>query len=450
MSIGEGGILTERDLFLIKKKAFGLSWEKIKLDYNSKFLENKSANALRCRHDRIVKRRPDIVRKIVNSADNVDAGELVDHNSSGEVIEGKSSVEYLSNGTVTHDKLIEICDGEEITPDVIMAAHNIDSKKWEVVSYRNNYWHSQVKGGKRLIMYQSRVTVKPLSDKLQLTDIEDFYKHMSETYVRPSVNVVTKKGSLMAEVNIADLHLGKLCWRGDTGNNFDYKIARDVFYDLVGRICSEIKNMAVEKILFVWSNDFFNYDTRDKTTTAGTPQDTDVRWQKLFNVGVETLVGGIDMLAEIAPVTTFYTPSNHDEVTSYHATKYLAAWFRNDNRVEVDTGVTPRKYIPHGKCLVGFTHGNKEKAPRLANLMAIEAREMWGKAKYCEMHTAHLHSEHAIMEVNGVIVRRISSPTATDTYHAVNAYVGAIRKAQTFIWDKEDGLVNTINTPVRA
>jgi hypothetical protein len=103
-----------------------------------------------------------------------------------------------------------------------------------------------------------------------------------------------------------------------------------------------------------------------------------------------------------------------------------------------------------------FTHGNKEgreskskeKASRLASVMPNESREMWSKARYHEVHAAHLHSEQATEEINGVIVRRISSPTATDTYHYESGYVGAVRKAQTFIYDKERGLKQVINTPV--
>ena len=79
--------------------------------------------------------------------------------------------------------------------------------------------------------------------------------------------------------------------------------------------------------------------------------------------------------------------------------------------------------------------------------MPIEAKELWGQA-YHEMHTAHLHSEQMIQEINGVIVRRISSPTALDTWHTTHGYMGAVRKAQTFLYDKARGLVQTINTPV--
>lgn len=53
-----------------------------------------------------------------------------------------------------------------------------------------------------------------------------------------------------------------------------------------------------------------------------------------------------------------------------------------------------------------------------------------------------------IQEISGVIVRRISSPTALDTWNTTHGYMGAVRKAQTFLYDKGRGLVQTINTPV--
>ena len=56
--------------------------------------------------------------------------------------------------------------------------------------------------------------------------------------------------------------------------------------------------MPIDYIVFVWANDFFNCDNPAQTTSAGTPQDVDVRWQKLFNVGVEMLVKGIEALEQ--------------------------------------------------------------------------------------------------------------------------------------------------------
>ena len=85
----------------------------------------------------------------------------------------------------------------------------------------------------------------------------------------------------MAEVNIADLHLGKMCWQGISGSNYDHKIARKQFKDAIEHICAELSDRNIERILFVWANDYFNADTIDNKTTAGTPQDVDSRYEKL-------------------------------------------------------------------------------------------------------------------------------------------------------------------------
>jgi hypothetical protein len=367
-------------------------------------------------------------------------------------------VEEKSDGTRESDRLITICENEEMTPDFLMKAHNLDPERWEVVTYRNNYWHSQKKGGKLLVMYQSKLTVKP-RETVTMEHIEEFFAELDRSYAPPRIKPRIQDGVYMAEVNIADLHYGKLCWHGDTGNDFDHKIAKKMFYDIIARIKAELEGRPLEYITFVWSNDFFNSDTPEKTTTAGTQQDTDLRWQKLFDNGVQMLIDAMTELSQInggTIVKTFYTRSNHDEQNSYFALKVLWAWFRLDCLVEIDTSPLARKYQLYGNTLIGYTHGDKEKdqkggkekVSRLAGLMPIEAHELWGKAKFKEMHTAHLHSEHATEGLNGVIVRRISSPTATDVWHYQSGYVGAVRKAQTFIYHKELGLLNTINTPV--
>jgi len=356
-------------------------------------------------------------------------------------------VEYRKDGSIIYDRLIEVYDDKELTPGDMLKYHGLDVTAWDIVSYKNNYWHSQMKGGRRLLMCQSKIVVKPKHKAISFEEIEKQYKALDRKYVTPKIKQ-TKVGHLMAEVNVADIHFGKLCWVGDTGNNFDYKIAKEMFRQIISDIYNELKNKELEYILFVWTNDFFNSDTIDKTTTGGTPQDTDIRWQKLFAVGTEALVEATDMLSQIAPVKTLYTASNHDEVTAYHALCYLNAWFRRDPNIEIDTNPIARKYHLYGNTLIGFAHGDDAKPAKLAGIMPVEAPELWGKSKYREYHTAHLHSEHAIEEINGVITRRISSPTATDTWHYKNGFVGAVRKAQTFIYDKEKGLVATYNTVV--
>lgn len=370
--------------------------------------------------------------------------------------EGDSITDYNADGSIVSTKFLKLQSGKELTPDELLKLHGLDAEKWEVAHCTNNFWNSQLKGGILQISYQSKLTAKPKKTLISFSDIDKHFKQLDRQYIKPQIKRI-KDGELTAEINIADLHLGKLCWHGDTGINYDHKIAKRIFLDIINELCFKLKDRDIKKILFVWTNDFFNSDNEAQTTTAGTPQDTDIRAKKLFNIGVELLVTSIDLLSDIAPVETFYTPSNHDEETSYSAIKYLEAWFRQNKNITIDTNAKPRKYMLIGNTLVGFTHGskensngNKEKASRLASVMPIEASELWAKAKFREMHTAHLHSEHMIAEINGVIVRRISAPTATDTWHCEHGFIGAVRKAQTFIYDDERGILEVIHTPVRS
>ncbi len=243
---------------------------------------------------------------------------------------------------------------------------------------------------------------------------------------------------LMLEVPIVDLHLAKLSWEPETGENYDSKIAEKRFMGVIYDVVERAQKYEFEQIVFPIGNDFFNYDDLTGSTTKGTPQDNDSRWQKLFLKGTELLVKAIDLLAQLAPVRVFQIPGNHDTMVSWYAVCYLQAWFKNHSDVKIDTNPRSRKYVEFGKCLIGFTHGDKEKK-RIFGNMQVEVPEAWGRTLYREWHTGHLHSEQ-VKEEHGVKVRSLSSVTAKDAWHYVSGYVGALAASQSFVWDKEKGL----------
>jgi hypothetical protein len=156
----------------------------------------------------------------------------------------------------------------------------------------------------------------------------------------------------------------------------------------------------------------------------------------------------IDTLRLLAPIKTFYLKSNHDQMTAYYAVKYLEAWYRKCKDVEIDTDAFPRKYVEYGKNLIMQTHGENSNK-QLFSLMPAEAAAAWGRTKFREVHAAHLHTEGAlIQEFGGVTIFRMSAMTAADTWTTEEGYIGNIRRAQTFIYDKEYGRVGAIYTPV--
>jgi len=248
------------------------------------------------------------------------------------------------------------------------------------------------------------------------------------------------------EISITDLHMGKLAWGKEAGEDYDTKIAKKRFLFAINDILSRVNDSKFEKIIFPVGNDLLNSDTTGGTTTAGTPQSNDSRWQKLFFDVTHVLIEAIDLLSTQAPVEIFWIPGNHDTMSSFYALNYLAAWYKESKIVKIDVSPTPRKYIEFGNCLIGFSHGSGD-AKRIPQLMQVEAREAWGRTLYREFHLGDLHHE-IVNENGGLTIRRLSSLTATDGWHADKGYVGAIQKAQAFIWNKERGLLNIINSPI--
>ena len=350
-------------------------------------------------------------------------------------------------------------EGKLSDPNFIMKVLGYDPEYFELtsISVREGTWGCQKKDGEEGLLSSRRVmaNIRPRKDSVSLEALAERFNEMTASYNPPVVKRRTLKGKNIAIVSIADLHLGKLAWKPETGENYDHNIAKDRFYYIIDRAITSMNayesmspDEKIEEVIFFWSQDFFHFDTVDITTTAGTRQDTDVRWQKLFYMGCEMLVKAIESISEkVAPVRTFYTRSNHDTMTSFYAMLYLSAYFRNNENVVVETGPSGRKYIKYGINLLGFGHGDKE-GKRIAATMALEAPVEWGTTSSREFFLGHFHSRQTEKDENGVVVRYLASPTSTDAWHYECGYLGAQKQAQVFIRNKVVGPVAEFPIPI--
>lgn len=359
----------------------------------------------------------------------------------------KSESSINKDGTLTSDKLIAIKEDDLKNPNSLLKAHGFDIKDWELVSARNNIWNVYSKQDGIQELYSSKIVVKPRTD-ISLDEIEEFYKNLVNTYSSPTVNKYSPKEGLLFELPIMDLHLGKFSSSDIVKDEYNTQIARDCFNRVIDECIGRLKNVSIEKIIFPVGQDYFHFDTVGTTTTGGTPQDSDRKHQTLFKDGVMLLIDGISKLStELkVPIEVFCVPGNHDFLTSYHAVMSLWCYFNNNENVTVDLSTSPRKYIEFGKCLIGYSHGEKEKK-RIEKLMQVEAAESWGRTKFREFHLGHLHSEY-VSEDGGIIIRNLSSVTGTDAWHHNCGYIGAIRKCTCFLWDKECGLDSSFNVVI--
>lgn len=290
--------------------------------------------------------------------------------------------------------------------------------------------------GRKLAKAQAQATV-PLKALL---------KALSQ--VRPVRISSPRSPGLLCEMALFDLHLGKLCWAPEVGEDYDTRLAMRVYRQALAGLVSQARRWPVARYLFPIGNDFYNVDNGLGTTTAGTRQDEDGRWKKSFVAGVGLVAEAVATLARLAPVDVLVCAGNHDSERAFYMGEVIRATFRASRGVNVDNSPTVRKYYTWGQCLIGFTHGDKEKARDLPLIMATEQPRAWGRSKFREMHLGHFHHRRDIAfqpvaEQSGVRVRMIPSLAPADAWHKGQGYAG-LRSSEAYLWHKSQGCVATL------
>ena len=376
-----------------------------------------------------------------------------------------ADIRFNKDGSQTIKKQIYLNPDENITPSQMLTKFGLDILSWKVISLKieDGEWdvtmklvNSHLEEGKVLKTskpltqtnkkYSVTLRVAPTGVGIELPEFLDIIKGI-DPFKLKKYSYNNGLDSLLFELPIMDFHLGKLAWGEESGHDYDLKIAEKLWYKtILDLIEKSTRFTSIDKIIFPIGQDFFHYDSTKVTTTNGTPLTTDTRWQKMINKGVELLVWGVEELRKVAPVEVLWIHGNHDQMLSYFATVALSQRYSETDSVQVDLSATPRKYRLYGNTLIGFSHGENE-GKRIHGLMQVEAQKLWGRARFREMHMGHLHSEKTDT-VNGIIFRRISAVTATDSWHSEFGFVGAVRQAQAFLWHKKRGLESIMNSNV--
>ena len=350
------------------------------------------------------------------------------------------SAEYKSDGSATFEGIISLMEGEPITPEIIMHAHNLDSAKWDVMAYKTNFWQAQAKGGRKMLLYQSKITVKPKETPgITFEDIDQYFETKDYSKDKLPIECLNyDKDGVTVEVDMADAHAGLLAWRSDSGNDYDLKIAKKRFFECINDIRERCSSRKIKKIVLVSLGDFLHIDNGENSTSHGTRQDADGRIGKIVEYAEDMLIDGITILGQIAPVEFIHIIGNHDEITGVMLARSVANAFRNDGNVTFDVTPNPIKHRLFGKNLVLFHHGNLPKA-NIDDLIYKHAREDFGKSKYSEIHLGHLHTEIARTKV-GTTIRNVTAITGSSYWENSMGYKAPIKAVTTFVWDDERGL----------
>ena len=353
------------------------------------------------------------------------------------------------------DGSIELCKkiwfdkNENKTPETILEKFGYDKNSWEVVSWTFGKWEVAIaEEDKNRVCTTIRAKIRPRTiDNISVEEYIEIAKELFKKEIKPIKTIKKQKNyeldkNKLLELTGIELHLGKMSWSGETGQDYDKDIAQDRFYTIYNEILEQQEIEKCDTCLICIGNDFFNSDTVNATTTKGTPQTNDLRWQKLFKIGLslytQMLLGLSDKFNNIE---VRLQSGNHDKMASFYLYIALSCYFKNFSNINFSDNYKDVQSYIWGQCGIFFSHGDTN-LKRLIKSIPAEFYQEWGKTIYRELHLGHLHKEVVVDDESGMITRRVGSPTATDQWHYEERFIGATQKYQTFVWHKEKGLQN--------
>ena len=296
--------------------------------------------------------------------------------------------------------------------------------------------HGWYKGKHWSIAFKADQEEGPTFEEMLKNHIEDVKNHTFK--YEPIKREISQNGNLLI-IDPADIHIGKLASSFETGEEYNNQIAVQRVLEGVDGILSKSAGFNIDQIIFVAGNDVLHVDSPKRTTTSGTPQDTDGMWYDNFLIAKKLYIDVIDRLMQVADVHFMYNPSNHDYTHGFFLADSIKSWYKDCENITFDVSINHRKYYTYGTSLIGTTHGDGAKWQDLGKLAAVESPD-WSNTKHRYVYTHHVH--HKIVKDDiGVTIESLRSPSGTDGWHHRNGYQHAPKAVEGFIHSKDHGQV---------
>ena len=330
----------------------------------------------------------------------------------------RSVSKYLQRNTISKDNpaLAEECEAVGIDPSTV-------GQTW----YKGKHWSISFKPDKK----------GPTFEQMLKDHIEDVKNH---NFNYEYIERTNSTSSCLLVIDPADVHIGKLATSFESGEDYNSQIAVKRVKEGVKGILDKASGFKIDKILFVGGNDILHIDTPKRTTTSGTPQDTDGMWYENFLVAKKLYVDVLDELIKVADVHFVFNPSNHDYQSGFFLSDSIRSWYAKCENITFDVSIAHRKYYKYHNNLIGTTHGDGAKPQDLPLLMAQEAGSDWSEAKNRYVYIHHIHHKMS-KDFIGVTVEALRSPSGTDSWHHRKGYQHAPKAVEGFIHSKEHGQI---------
>lgn len=344
----------------------------------------------------------------------------------------KETTEILKDGLQRSDKLVQMNEQQRKDPDFLLEAHGYDPNKWELTNSKSSMWNQHNKKHGTVILYSSKITVKPKESGVDWNGLVETIKKLSPTV--PKIDFKGAIPSAYKSLNIAlfDMHFGINTYE-------DYKPTLKKILNILD------KNTYVE-VLIPIGQDLLHCDNFRGQTANGTPIDKidlEKAWEDAHNFYRQIIDKSLEKSTKVKVV---YSKGNHDESSSWSFVKMIESEYlkgENANNISFDTRFKERKAYLLGNVFVGITHGDKARK-NTAAIFSTEFPQYWSQAKTREVYLGHLHRKRAtkketelINDSDGLIVRELGTGNKIDQYHEDNGYTMAHREFEIFEYDKD-------------
>jgi hypothetical protein len=254
-----------------------------------------------------------------------------------------------------------------------------------------------------------------------------------------AIETIKSEDTHLLVIDIADLHIGKLATAFETGEDYNSQIAVKRAKDGLQGILNKAKGFNIDKVLFVAGNDILHTDNTRRTTTGGTPQDTDGMWYDNFIMAKNLYIDLLEKLISFADVEVVYNPSNHDLTHGFFLMQLIEAHF-SKSTINFNVDLKHRKAFKYGNNLIGTTHGDGAKIENLPLLLATEFPILWSETKHRYIYSHHVHHKTS-KDFIGVTFETLRSPSGSDSWHHKNGYTGVPKAVEGYIHHKEFGQI---------
>ena len=346
----------------------------------------------------------------------------------------------IEEGDINNPRIQSLLSMSEVNLDVWKVTRAVVNRWGNADNYQAKVWLSLDESGKRFEQLRQDL----LSDiRKEAKMSKEFPAH----YYNPDCDSTDPH---LVEISPFDIHIGKLGWGEEVGQDFDTSIAVKRFkaavIDLLQRSSASYQ---IDEIVYPMGNDLMHIDNKSYTTTAGTLMDTDLRYHQIFRTSVRISLWAIRALREVAPVKVVVIPGNHDRVSMFCLGEVIAAAFDGDPLVTVDNSPRIRKYYRYGVNLIGYTHGDREKLSELPLIMADEAGKDWAETRIHEWHVGHKHNKRQMRWVTHdqyrtTGVRILPSLTGQDSWHYEKGY-RHLPQAEAHVYSLTRGYAGMLN-----